>query len=235
MIKKVLILIKKMLLWSLLAIILVIGVLFINLKVYEKRSSIVTKGTPIENYQSNNSALVVIDIQEYTTGVLSVNEVFKQGADDLIQKINRITEKSVEFGIPVIFIRSEISNPLLNLINNSMAVGSPGSQLDSRLTMVSDYIISKEIRDAFSNPKLDSILIENEISRLFIVGLDAAFCVNSTIEGARNRGYEVAAISDAILSDPDTVKNQMLEEYADKGVEILNTEKFFTKLHDGIR
>ena len=127
MIKKILILIKKILLWSLLAIILVIGVLFINLKVCEKRGTIVTKGTPIENYQSNNSALIVIDIQEYTTGVVSINEVFKKRADDLIQKINRIIEKSVELGIPVIFIHSEISNPLINLINNSAAVGSLGA------------------------------------------------------------------------------------------------------------
>ncbi len=234
MIKKILILIKKILLWSLLAIILVIGVLFVNLKVCEKRGAIVTKGTPIENYQSNNSALIVIDIQEYTTGVVSINEVFKKSADDLIQKINRIIEKSVELGIPVIFIHSEISNPLINLINNSAAVGSLGAQLDSRLKIVSDYIIPKEKQDAFSNPKLDSILIQKEISSLFVVGLDAAYCVNSTIEGARNRGYNVVAISDAIISDPDTVKNHMLKEYVSKGVEILSTEKFLTELNGGI-
>lgn len=234
MIKKILILIKKILLWSLLAIILVIGVLFINLKVVEKRGAIVTKGTPIENYQSNNSALIVIDIQEYTTGVVSINEVFKKRAENLIQKVNRIIEKSVELGIPVIFIYSEISNPLINLINNSAAVGSLGAQLDSRLTIVSDYIIPKEKQDAFSNPKLDSILIQKEISSLFVVGLDAAHCVNSTIEGARNRGYNVVAISDAIISDPDTVKNQMLKEYASKGVEILSTEKLLTELNGGI-
>lgn len=234
MIKKILLLIKKILLWSLLAIILVIGVLFINVKVREKKSTIVTKGKPIENYQSNNSALLVIDIQEYTTGVVSINEVFKKSADDLIQKINRIIEKSVELEIPVIFIRSEISNPLINLINNSAAAGSQGAQLDSRLTIVSDYIVTKDIQDAFSNPILDSILIQNEISSLFVVGLDAAHCVNSTIEGARNRGYEVAAINDAIISDPDSVTIQMLNEFEIKGVEILSTEKLLTELNGGI-
>ena len=208
------------------AIVLIIGILFINLKVVEKRSSIVTKGIPIENYHSDNSALVVIDIQEYTTGVVSINEVFTRKAENLIQSINKITEKSVESGIPVIYIRSEISNPLINLINSSASVGSLGAQLDARLKIVSDFIIPKEKQDAFSNPKLDSILIKNEISRLFVVGLDAAYCVNSTIEGARNRGYKVVAISDAIISDPDTVKIQMLEEYADRGVDILDTKEF---------
>jgi len=209
------------------AIVLIIGILFINLKVVEKRGSIVTKGIPIENYRSYNSALLVIDIQEYTTGVVSINEVFKKEAVDLIPKINRIIEISVESGISVIYIRSEISNPLINLINSSMSVGSPGAQLDARLKIVSDFIIPKEKQDAFSNPKLDSILIKNEISRLFVVGLDAAFCVNSTIEGASNRDYKVVAISDAIISNPDTAKIQMLEEYEDRGVDILDTKEFF--------
>ena len=208
------------------AIVLIIGILFINLKVVMKRGSIVTEGIPIENYHSDNSALVIIDIQEYTTGVVSINEFFKNEADDLILKINRITEKSYENGILVIYIRSEISNLLINLINSSASVGSLGAQLDARLKIVSDFIIPKEKQDAFSNPKLDSILIKNEISRLFVVGLDAAFCVNSTIEGARNRGYKVVAISDAIISDPDTVKIQMLEEYTDRGVDILDTKEF---------
>jgi len=42
------------------------------------------------------------------------------------------------------------------------------------------------------------------------------------------------AISDAIISDPDTVKIQMLEEYESIGVKILSTEKFFTEL-DGVK
>ena len=226
--------IKKIRLWTFLAIILIVGVFYINLVVYEKRGTIVTEGTPIENYPSYNSALLVIDIQEYTTGEVSVREVFKREADDLINRINTITEKSAENGIPVIYIRSEISNPLVNLMNSSLAPGSLGAQLDRRLSIYSDYIIPKEKQDAFSNSDLDSILIKNEISRLFVVGLDAAFCVNSTIDGARNRGYKIAAISDAIISDPDTVKIQMLKKYAGKGVEILSTEQFFREVGDGI-
>ena len=192
-----------------------------------------TEGTPIENYQSNNSALLVIDIQEYTTGEVSITEVFKTAADDLIRRINMITEKSAENGIPVIYIRSEISNPLINLMNNSMAVGSLGAELDRRLNILSDYVIPKEKQDAFSNSILDSILIESEISRLFVVGLDAAFCVNSTIEGARNRGYDIAVISDATISDPDSMKNFMLDEFVNRGVEILNTQEFFVELQNG--
>jgi len=224
--------IKKILLWTFLAIVLIVGFFYINLIIFEKRGSIVTEGTSIENYQPNNSALLVIDIQEYTTGEVSINEVFKTAADDLIRRINMITEKSAENGIPVIYIRSEISNPLINLMNNSLAVGSLGAQLDKRLNILSDYVIPKEKQDAFSNSNLDSILIQSEISRLFVVGLDAAFCVNSTIEGARNRGYDIAVISDAIISDPDSMKNHMMDEFVNRGVEILSSQEFFMELEN---
>jgi nicotinamidase-related amidase len=226
--------IKKILLWSFVVIIGIVGVFYINFAIFKKRGAIVTEGTPIENYQSCNSALLVIDLQEYTTGEVSMNEVFKKEADDLINRINKIVEKSDENGIPVIYILTEISNPLINLMNNSLAPGSFGAQLDRRLKIQSDYIIPKKKQDAFSNTDLDSILIKMEISRLFVVGLDAAFCVNSTIDGAGNRGYDIAAISDAIISDPDTVKIQMLKEYSDKGVEILSTEQFIRELDKGI-
>ena len=225
--------IKRILLWSLLVVILMIAVLIINLIVTEKRASIVTEGTPIENYNTLKSALLVIDIQEGLTGEVSAIEVYKKAADDLIQRINAIIKRSGENGILVIYIRNEISNPLINILNNSMAEGSLGAELDRRLNIASDYILSKKKEDAFSNTNLDSILIKSEISRLFVVGLDAAHCVNSTIEGGRNRGYRIAAISDAIISDPDTVKIHMLKEYADKGVEILSTEKFFMELDNG--
>ncbi len=76
-------------------------------------------------------------------------------------------------------------------------------------------------------------MIESEIRRLFVVGLDAAFCVNSTIEGARNRGYDIAVISDAIISDPDSMKNFMLDEFVNRGVEILNSQEFFVELQNG--
>lgn len=225
--------VKKILLWTLLVIILIVGVFYINLIIFEKRGSMVTTGTPIENYHSNHSALLVIDLQEYTTGKVSTNDVFKKAAEDLIQKTNKITEKSAENGILVIYIRSEITNPLINLMNNSMAEGSPGAQLDRRLNIISDHIVPKEKQDAFSNSDLDSILIKSEISRLFIVGLDAAYCVNSTIEGARNRGYDIAVISDAIVSDPDSMKILMLDEFANRGVEILNSEEFYMGLNNG--
>ena len=218
---------KKILIWTLIIVVLIVGFFYINLKVFEKSTSRVTKGMPIENHHDAHAALLIIDIQEYTTGEVSVAEVLKKASDDLIRKVNKIAERSAEQGITVIYIRNVISNPIINLMNNSMAAGSMGARLDRRLNIVSDHVISKEKQDAFSNPRLDSILISNEISRLYVVGLDAAYCVNRTIEGAMNRGYDISVISDAIISDPDSVKYQMLDVFANRGVKLLSANEFF--------
>ena len=63
--------IKKIILWTILSIMLVAGFFYINLIIFEKRGAIVTEGYPIENHQSDNVALLVIDIQEYNTGEIS--------------------------------------------------------------------------------------------------------------------------------------------------------------------
>jgi nicotinamidase-related amidase len=119
---------------------------------------------------------------------------------------------------------------LINLLNNSLAKGSEGAKLDHRLFIVNDNIISKKKMDSFSNPDLDKLLTENRINQLYFVGLDAAYCVNSTIDAAINREYKITAITDGIFSVTDSLKNQMLGEYINKGVNLSTAEEYFLEL-----
>jgi nicotinamidase-related amidase len=41
----------------------------------------------------------------------------------------------------------------------------------------------------FMNTRVDSILITNQVDELVVAGLDAAECVNATIEAAIHRRY----------------------------------------------
>ena len=108
------------------AIILFVVIVIVNLIIVDKNESIVSKGQPIENYSEHNYALLVIDIQEATTGEVSMYPFFKKNSDDLIKNINQIAESFKSQNIPVVYIRSEITNPLVNLINSSYAKGQPG-------------------------------------------------------------------------------------------------------------
>jgi nicotinamidase-related amidase len=111
-----------------------------------------------------------------------------------------------------------------------MEKGSPGAELDDRLRIVSDYIINKDKGDAFSNPLLDSILINNNINKLVFTGLDLAQCVNSTILAAVNRNYKICVISDAVITDPDSLKNGILEKFKQSGFEVIESNEYFKRI-----
>ena len=99
-----------------------------------------------------------------------------------------------------------MTNPLLNLVNNSYAKGSIGARFDKRLKTVSGIELVKTKSDAFLNTDLDSILINNEVSEIYIVGLDAAHCVNTTVQAAKNRNYQIYIVEDAVLAKIRCIK-----------------------------
>ncbi len=197
-----------------------------NLLILEHQASVISVGRPVEKDTIQRSALLIIDIQEVTTGDLSTNENYKKSSGELIAKINSIIGTSTGKNIPVIYIRNEISNWGVNLLNNSMEKGSIGVQFDKRLSIATNYIIIKEKNDAFSNPNLDSILIAHKINKLIVVGLDAAYCVNSTISAALNRNYSISVIRDAVISENDSLKNLMMDEFVRKKIDLISTTDF---------
>ena len=205
-------------------IILFIIVVIVNLIIFEKRASVVSKGQPIENYKGSNCALLVVDIQEATTGEVSTNPFYSMNSDSLIKNINRITDTFKNRDFLVVYIRSEISDPLIKLLNNSFAKGSLGAKFDKRMKFDSGLEVIKSRNDAFIDTELDRILTGNRISELYLVGLDAAYCINITSEAAQNRNYTVKLIDEAILSESETMKDSMMVDFKERGIKIISID-----------
>lgn len=209
----------------LLRLLMVIGgfilIVFLNLLVFSHFASKITEGAPITSSGSGFTALLVIDIQEGTTGTASMTDSYKKQSDVLIRNINRIVYEAHEKGWSVIYIKSEMVNPLINLLNNTLARGSEGAKLDKRLSDSSDLIVTKRRNDAFNRTDLDEILTGLDTERLVIVGLDAAECVNSAVLAALNREYTVAVIQEGIIAEEEADKIRVIEEFRDLGVEII--------------
>lgn len=220
---------KKLILCIIGALLVIIAVFVVNLVVIEKRASIISQGTLISKNENGTPALMVIDIQEATTGEVSDKECYTKNSDEYIQKLNQIITSFERNNMPVVYIRSEITNWLVNILNSSYAKGSKGAQLDKRLSVVSETVFTKDREDAFCNSKLDMFLVKNHVNQLYVVGLDAAHCVYSTIKAAKNRGYEIAVLHDAVLSESDSLKNVMCDQFMQMDVELLSTEEFFNR------
>lgn len=217
--------IKKIVLGVTGIIILFIIVVFANLVIVGKNESIISKGQPINNFAETKYALLVIDIQEATTGNVSMYPYFKDKSEVFINNINQIIDSFKILNLPVVYVRSEITNPLINFLNSSYAKGSKGVKNDKRLKIVSNIEVVKKGKDSFRNTSLDSILICNKVNELYIVGLDAAECVNATVEAAQNRKYKVNLIEDAVLSKSKELTDSMMMCFRNRGVRVIQINK----------
>lgn len=216
--------VKKIIFGIIGAMILFILLVVVNFVFLVKNASIVSKGQPIQNYGTKNCALLVVDIQEVITGDLSIYPSLQENSEFLIQKINQAIDSFEVHNDPVVYIRSEINNPFINLINRSYAKGSPGVQYDKRLKIVSNIEVVKTGKDSFRKTNLDEILTKNKVNELYIVGLDAAECVNATVEASLNRKYKVNIIKEAVLSKSRIKTDSMMVCFQDKGVSIINLD-----------
>ncbi len=60
------------------------------------------------------------------------------------------------------------------------------------------YFLEKKYDDAFSNPKLDSILDSFKTKTILMMGINAGFCVYETAKSALLREYQVVTSRDLI-------------------------------------
>lgn len=221
---------KKILLRVLLALGVFILVVVLNLVIFNITASKVSEGVPIENRYPDGVALMVIDIQGGTTGSESALKPLVEQSEMLIERVNSVIEEMHERSQPIIYVRTEVVNPLLNILNNTMARGTKGAELDPRLLRLPGEEVVKRRGDPFIGTDLDQILADQHISELVLVGLDAQQCVRSAVLAALNRGYRVTVIEDGVISKSDEMKTQALEEFRERGVNVL-PEKEQLELH----
>lgn len=210
--------------------VILIGLFALNMIMYKRNTYSISLGTEIESKIIEKPALLIVDIQEGTTGNFSDNEFYKSVSASLITTINQLIDSTNRYNIPVIYIRNEVSNYVINLINQKLAQGSPGVALDKRLRKVSGYVIRNNKMDAFSNDGLDSILVFRGINRLYFVGLDPASSIGNTMVAARNRNYKVSLIKDAVVSESEYLKKRKIEEFKDRGCEVLSSAEYIRKI-----
>lgn len=205
---------------------------FISYFVYVYYDAIsISKGSPIPTFENPKTALLVIDIQEGITGELSRDEHYKQQSSGLIKNVNKIITAAHEIDIPVIYIRQETQNWLLNWFDDyALAAGVPGVAIDSRIRLVSLNHFPKRKSDAFSNHELDFFLRTLEVDQLFITGLDIAGCAYATSRAALNRGYKVIVIEDAVISETNELKQEKLTELESLGVEVTISDHWTDQL-----
>ncbi len=212
---------KKKVLISLLVVVVILAVIVFAIvkKIYTP-----TQGAKIAAYSKPQKALLVIDVQEDYTGLKGKQPVLYPNVEPQITVINETISKASKAGVRVVYIRQIFDDNFISqLLGGRTVEGKPGAELDARVNVISRNDFTKKFSDAFSNPQLDAFLIGDQVNELYLVGLDAAYCVYNTAKGALNRGYKVTVVKDAIMTRKDL--NDVLRRYEKEGITFISSKE----------
>ncbi len=133
------------------------------------------------------SALLIIDVQRGLFDPLP----HPYEADAVVDRINQLSARAREAGMPVVMVQHE-------RLGSALAHGSEGWQLqEDLLATAGDIVVRKTTPDAFLRTPLAELLVQHGVSRLVICGYATEFCVDTTTRRAAALGYPVVLAADA--------------------------------------
>ncbi len=141
-----------------------------------------------------DSVLLIIDMQKYFTSKES--HAFVPSVISVIKKIKKVQKIFKDNKRPIILTRhiddlNNNKNMLLKWWNDRIKKDNFLSEIDERV--MDDYciVIEKTQYDAFYKTRLEDILAENRIKKVFITGVVSNLCCETTARVAFVKGYEV--------------------------------------------
>lgn len=134
------------------------------------------------------SALLVIDVQQ---GLFNPPPA---EAEQVLTRINQLSERARQAGMPVIFIQHQTAH-------EELSAGSAAWQIHQGLQVKpGDHRVDKTTPDSFLRTNLGKLLIAEGVTQLVICGYSTEYCVDTTTRRAAGLGYPVVLAADAHTS-----------------------------------
>jgi nicotinamidase/pyrazinamidase len=183
---------------------------------------------------TTGDALVVIDVQRdfLADGALAV-----PGGDEVIGPLNKYLGLFKERGLGVFATRDWHPADHCSFAAEGgpwpahCVQGTPGAEFAPELRLPGDAeVISKASerdREAYSDFSADEFerrLREQGIRRLFVGGLATEYCVLATVRDARQRGFEVLLLGDAVRAIDAEAGRRAIDEMTRLGAVVISWE-----------
>jgi nicotinamidase-related amidase len=111
--------------------------------------------------------------------------------DGVTNRINMLSGMFRKLNYPVIVIQHDGTEM------NEYIPNTPGWEfLDELEVMPTDIIVSKTANDSFYKTSLQSLLADMDINELIITGSATDFCVDSTVQSALTKDYNIVVVKD---------------------------------------
>lgn len=164
---------------------------------------------------NERSAIVVIDLLK---GFFKSNPTLPDplGAQRLFGAVRRLIDAGRERGVTIVFVKDNFlpeevgHDKHFKIWGPHCVIGTPDADVvDELAPRPGDYQIQKKHYSGFNGTRLDAVLRELDIKRLYVTGAWTEACVQHTVIDAFYLNYEIFVIADGV-SSPD----QAAHEYA---------------------
>jgi nicotinamidase-related amidase len=154
---------------------------------------------------NDKKALLVIDMQKGS--FMPDYPCFN--ADGVVNRINALAAIFRKLNFPVIIIQHDGTK------QNEFIPNTPDWELlDELQVSPTDILISKCTNDSFYGTPLQTKLAELNTNALVITGTTTDFCIDSTVQSALSKDYNVIVVKDGhTMSDRPNLKAEKLIEH----------------------
>ncbi|MCA1635011.1 MAG: cysteine hydrolase [Acidobacteria bacterium] len=153
-----------------------------------------------------NSALLIVDVQ---VGLVGAPRHAYRGAE-VVARIKALMTAARESGTPVVFVQHDGDE------DGPVPHGSPGWQIHPEISPAEgETVIRKHASDSFLGTTLRDELEALGARRLFVVGLNTQYCVDTTCRSAVSHGFDVTLVGDAHTTTDNGVlsASQIIEHH----------------------
>jgi biuret amidohydrolase len=155
---------------------------------------------------STRSAVIVIDLLK---GFFKNNPTLPDPLDSkrLFATVRRVIDIGRDSGLVIVFIKDNFlpeEIPIdkhFKIFGPHCIIGTPDAEVVDELDpKPGDFQIRKKHYSAFNSTRLDAVLRELDVKRLFFTGAWTEACVQHSVIDAFYLSYEIDVISDAVSS-----------------------------------
>ena len=168
-----------------------------------------------------STALLLIDLQRDFLADDGRLPVHRAQIAPMLAAIERVTAQARARGDLIVHVVNAFPRRSIgNLFRKFAAIeGSSGAGLDPRAPQPreGEPTVRKAAGDAFRQTALDSLLRERGVHELVLTGVFAGACVAATARGARQRGYQVHIVADAVADRSETARAAALRKLTSAG------------------
>ncbi len=156
---------------------------------------------------------MIIDTQYGMYSGKRIDPIYQ--GEQKIKKIKNLLEKAREKSLTIIYIKH------LGGMEHPLEENTEGCDIHYKISPTKkDVIITKKNSDSFLNTELYETLLKLSVSKLYIVGNQTEYCVDTTCRSAFSKGFQVLLIKDCHSTwNTDTLSATQIIEHHNKTLE----------------